>query len=593
MPTRYRYTWTNEVNGWNHRLDILPPDADLSDAITALDAGIVMEVGPVEKGSDELPIGIMDAPTMSLTLNYSRCPTALQTNLRNKVDGGDYNAFLFWTDRGTDGGSYTLEFIGTHDNIESTDYDIHESGDYIVTYELIDCLHFVMANTSGATCFTGKSPQATTRYRSLYEVAYNDGTGVISDWGLRSNTPDDNTGYFCLSSWAYCMQQVYEALTLELWSNFCRSTNVGATATTIAADFGLDLKEILTSGVIYYGVDNTTTTRTKGAALDATTAKLITHVYDSDNTLIGGMFSPLDEYGWAQATSVIDLMRDWCESHGVKATYQPAYVADGSGDYIKYTWRISAPGDYDNIPTAAPTIDLDSATEIHSISEGGSAIAKTEVRYDLNSARYQYDITEYVATNSRSRSSRSWNTEPIVHNVMSYKPFVARSGVGAYERGIYQTNIIVDNAEGIACKAHESTRVIKSKEASSYQDTTFTENMPIALGTRDMSVADNKTNNARLAAYVNTAQMACSPAALAEAVLSMFSSPYQTVIEVTYPLTYSANVRPEMFGTKHSLTNGPVDVLTHLIWTRAIITHMSTDFTAGTNTITYLLMDIS
>ena len=599
---RYRYTWKNDTNGWNYRIDILPYDDDLSDSITTLDAGTVISIGTLEQSFDELPIGLMDSPTFDVTLNFSRLPSALQTYLRGRftpsASGDKPNTWLFWSDRGTAGGSYLLEFCGVQDNIESVEYTPNDSGEYEATYELVDALHWAMSHTSGEDVFgivAVPTPQSATRYTNYYDVMrFNGVAGPLLTsglWGTVGVKRADITRYACTSSFAYVMQQLYEGLTAKLSATLARTTNVGTIATLTAADLGLDLQTMIEKGVRFYSTDFTGE-RAKSTVLDSTTALLTTHVY-IDGEVLGGICSSHDSYGWAQATAIIDIVKDLCETLGVKASYYPSYVASGSGDYIAYTWNISSPGDYDGDATATPTILLTRGTDYVSIVEGGATIGKVEVRYDLHSAKYDQDITEYEATDSRSRSTRSWNTEPILHNIPSYKPMQSAYD-GAREDGLYQTNLIWHNTNGALEKAHEECRMTISNNMAIYYDTTFAEALPTDLP-HDVSrqLSDDPTKQALVSGWLNTAQRQCSPVALAEGVLQMFKPATQTTIEVTYPLTYSANVLPSKFGTKHSLSGGPVDVFTHLPWAHAMIVGMSTDWTAGTNTISYVLADIT
>lgn len=595
MANRYRFGWKTDSIGWNYRLDILPYDATLSDAITNLDAGIVIAIDPMTQAFDELPIGLQDATTMSVTLNYSRCPSALQTVLRNKVNGSDRTMFLFWSDRGTAGGTYTLEFCGTFDNIESTEYVPNDVGEYEIKYELVDCLHYTMSTLSGSTALAAATlPESLTAYERVYEVEYRDGLGIALEGGIHSLSSPFAAYRICASSWSWCMDILNGRLSTRISSNLARTTNTSDAATLESADYTDAFDAFVEIGIQFYPSDYQQA-RGKGAtALNADNLYLTTHVYASDGALIGGLFSPLDEYGWAQSSAILDLFRDFCETFGVKATYYPEYVADAGGDYIRYTWNITAPADGTYGVGSPPTVQLTKCLEHPTINEGGSAIGKAEVRYDLSSARYNYDITEYIATNERSRSTRSWNTEPIIHNVPSYKPIIAAGGDGAREYGgkFYQTNLVYDISTGIIAKAHEATRYNLSWTNSVYYDTSFTEQLPTNLGSRGDLLADNETQNARLTAFLNAAQQQCSPVALAEGVLQAFGSEFQTTLECTYPLTYSSNVHPSQFGRRHSLSGGPQSVLTHIPWDKAIVTEMETDWTAGTIKVTYLLVDL-
>jgi hypothetical protein len=593
MANRYRFTWKNDANGWNYRLDFLPYDATLSDSVTTLDAGIVLEVGTMEMAFDELPIGLMDAPTLSVTLNWSLLPSAVKTYLMNKTSGNDRSVFLFWTDRGTSGGTYTLEFCGTQANEESADYEPVSAEDlafeqYTVTYELIDCLHHIMSSRNGSIFDGSLYPAGDLTKHQLY-VDYLMAIIQNSHYDV---CPNAAASYFQMSSWAHCMDRMRTSLSSVFNGDYARTTNATEISDSDAVDRTNEWDTLIKTGAVFF--ERPQSSATVGSQLDENTAMLVTHIYASDGTVVGGLWDNSDEYGWYNATAIIDLVRDFCETFCVKATYYPEYVTDAGGDYIRYTWNIAAVGDSTDAFTSPATVLLTRASEIGTISEGSTTIQKAETRWDLNSARYNYDITEYVAIDNRSRSTRSYNFEPVVHNLPGYKPTVRRTQ-GLRDSGLYQTNRISFLENGYAVKAHEQTTVNLSNLSGITISSSFSEYRP-SFSTSvsdDEPLADSAVDNAAFVAWLNTAQQAASPATVAEAIQTAFGSQFQTTIEVTYPLSYSSNVQPHRFGYVHSLSGGPQAVFTHLPWSRACITGMSVDWTAGTNTITYVLLKLT
>jgi len=588
---RYRYGWKNDANGWYHRLDILPYDETLAGSVTTMGAGSVVEIGDMEMSFDELPVGLMDAPTMSVTLNWNRIPSALKTRLQNVTSGNDRNIFLFFTDRGTNEATYYLEFCGTQANEDSADYDLVNSDDvsiaeYVVKYDLVDCMHHILSSYAGSSVFDASlyTPSDGTKHQAAYE--YKTGTAHNYDVALNSTAQ-----YFNVSSWSHIMARMRTALSNVLNGDYARTTNATELSDADGVDRTLEWDTLVTTGATFFA--RTVSSNTAGTQLDEDTTYLVTHVVASDGTVVGGLWDNSDEYGWYQVSALIDLMRDLCETLAVKASYYPEYVTDAGGDYIRYTWNVAAVGDSTDAFTSALAVDLERATDISTTREGAATIQKAETRYDLNSSRYNYDVTEHVAINQRSRSTRSWNFEPVVHNTPSYKPTV-KGNNKLFESGLYQTNRLCNLTSGLVMKAHEETVVNLSNLSAIAYTSSFSDGRPDFTGLSDGDpIADNETQNAIYTAWLNEAQLASSPCAVANAMLQAFGSRFQSTVEATYPLSYSNNVRPHRFGYVHNLSNGPQSEFTHLPWSRAAIVGMTVNWTEGTNTIAYVLMDLT
>lgn len=588
---RYRHTWATDY-GWNLRLDIIPYDGTLDDSPTALDAGTVLGIGALEQSFDELPVGLMNAPTMSVTLNWTRLPSALQTRLANMTNGNDRFCFLFFTDRGTSGGTYTLEFCGTLANEETADFDpvINDEGiltdDYQITLDLVDCLHHIMSSTNG-TIFDG----------SLYAASNTVNRQLLYDYRVSSSTahwdvvPNNVASHYHVSSWAHCMARMRTSLSAVFNGDYARTSNTTEITDADAADRTLEWDSFITTGATFAqrGIG-----ASAGTALDEDTAYLVTHVYAPDGTVVGGLWDNSDEYGWYSATAILDLMKDFCETFFVKASYYPTYVEDAGGDYIRYTWNIAAVGDSTDAFTSALSTDLTKALSIGTTSQGSTTIQKAETRFDLHSAKYNYDVTEYQSIDARSRSTRSFNFEPVLHNTPGYKPQVQGTN-GVRDAGLYQTNRILGTLSGnYAITAHQQTTVNLSNLSGITSVISFSEaRPPFNQSSSGDTLADNERDHGVFTAWLNTAQQASSPCSVAKAYRTAFSSPFQCTLEADFHITYSNNVRPHRFAYVHNLSGGPASVFTHLPWSRACITGMSCDYTTGTNTITYVLLKLS
>lgn len=587
---RYRHAWTTDY-GWSLRLDIIPYDGTLDESPTTLGAGTVLEIGPLEQSFDELPVGLMNAPTMAVTLNFTRLPSALQTRLMNMTSGNDRFVFLFFSDRGTAGGTYSLEFCGTLANEEQVDYEPISTTDlnineYKATYELVDCMHHMMSSYAGSAIFDG----------SLYAASNTTNQLGLFDYRVSSKTahfdvcPNTIASHYHVSSWAHCMDRMRAALSNVFNGDYARTSNATEISDADAVDSSLEWDTLITTGCMF---NARTAGATAGTALDEDTALLVTHVYAPDGTVVGGLWDNSDEYSWYGATAVIDLMKDFCETFGVKASYYPTYITDAGGDFIRYTWNVAAVGDSTDGFTSPLSVSLARALSIGTIAQGSTTIQKAETRFDLHSAKYNYDVTEFISINSRSRSTRSFNFEPVLHNTPGYKPEV-RGSNAVRDAGLYQTNRICSLQGGYIIKAHEQTTVNLSNLSGIDYATSFSEaRVPFNESSDGDLLADNERDHGVFTAWLNTAQQASSPCAVATALQTAFSSALQSTLECDFHVAYSANVMPHRFAYVHNLSGGPASLFTHLPWTRACVTGMSCDYTTGINTITYVLVSLT
>ena len=135
----------------------MPYDGYLTDAVTMLSGAEAntIEVGEIETAFDKLPYGLQSPAQMTLRLVMSNLPAALINKLRDKLAFGTINintrsstglfknTFLLFSDRGTNGATYTLEFVGTPSKINSMSYK-KEAGAYVTSVELVDALYDAM-----------------------------------------------------------------------------------------------------------------------------------------------------------------------------------------------------------------------------------------------------------------------------------------------------------------------------------------------------------------------------------------------------------------------------------------------------------------
>jgi len=587
MPI-YRHTWDGPVSGWSYRLDIVPYDDDLSAATTTLPAGAVVEIGEQSFGFDEMPIGLAGPQTLRLTLNFSVLPSALQTRLRNKVSGSARNTFLFWTNRGS-GSTYTLEFVGVQAQVASAVYRTEGNGDVTVEYELIDALYHAAVTTTGSECFYQSgavAPSDTTQRRFVFDVAYP--TDVHGDIYEEVDV-SGIASHVCVTTMADAMNNVLRGvMTDAINAKATRTANVSSAATNEAFDPDQVWSNVAATSCTFYKAAESTT-RTAGAALTASSTLLSTHVYNG-STWNGGIFHPQDKYGWAQAGAVWDVMKDLCETFAVKASYYPVYNAGGGSPYITWTWRFKRMLDQEGSPA---TLSLNSALDYPEVGEGEQSIGKSEVRYETEYGD-KLDLTEIVEQ-TLSRSDRSFNVEPIMHNNPVTKLW-AKDAKDAgfftdfYTLGHYHTNrLFYLSTTNSLVKAHEKTRIYYGPGASDYVENDSATSQTVAGVSSEYSDSAKAQLLGVHQAWCNTVQSEAGlPKTLAEFYRQLFGAEFVVNFDATFPIALGVEVLPQSVGRVHTLTGTIPTLLSHLPFDACVVTNVACDWGTGESTITYV-----
>jgi len=599
---RYRHTWRSNTNGWYHRLDIVPIGETLAGSITTLPAGSIGGIGENEAGfADDRPLGIMQAATMSFTLRWNHLPTALRDSLKQKSSGTERNTFLFFTDRGTNQSTWTLEFAGCPEIQEGAEYEVTAAGDYEVVYECRDCLSLAMLAMSGAATFdpTLVTPADTFEYKQLYEV--NSPTYVHEDFIAYIQNPF--TRGCVVMSWGEIATFIRLQVSNFIETNYIKSTNTSNAAEDECIDPNLRLADMIDTGARFKTATNTSPRQADADVTDSI-AKLIYKIEGpfGGNT-VGGLFDTQDQLGWAQAQSLHNVMVDLCETLFVKLFWNPVYNVSGSGDYINYNLGVAcifSNGRSDGTPAQ---MDLSKKISIEKISEGGGTIARAEVRITTPGGVAEKNVLETVVSDALSRDGTAWTREPIIHNTPTYKRYWKFfNGTRVLYDYLTQTNLILvkdDTSNDVLEKVHEDTQIVLRGVADGGTVTdsitvTNAEQVPIMTedvsGNKELAKA-NPAQDAIMQAWVNEIQRtSCLPYALATAAYEAFGNELQALTTVTWVLGATTTI--DNLGKVHDLVNAEADAFDHFNWGRAVITKISINYDEATSAITYFMPEV-
>ena len=592
---RYRATRQSSYNNWQYRIEILPYDATLSDTVETLPEGTIVEIGDLEYGFDDvLPYGLANPATWSVKLNFSRLPSALQSKLEQKSQQytnilfGSYdaqNTFLYFTDSGTNGATWTLLFCGVVEDAEGTDYDVNDSGELETTYNLVDGAYFAMLEIPGS--MAGFQPSATKQTGGLiYDYyAITGRSQWRNEFGSKGAT-NIATAYF--KTWDDFAGDIAYRVSGWTWLTVTRFTN--ATHATTNFDNGSRLADLIDTGARFKSY-NTDGSGNAFADLSGSSAYILQYI-ESNGERIGGMYSPNDEYGISQAQCVKDQLSDLCETFCVKLYWSPEYVTDAGGDYIRWNVEVATLLGNGRDNSAATSYYLSKAVGINTLSTGAGIIGRSEVRTALEGE--DKNVSEIVTSSARSRTERSINIEPILHNVPTPKRDITQrflSGITYQQResiGVDQTNCIFSNDGAFAwgglsygfAKAHHDTKVVVRGGANGGVITTYYE---ATSNAKPVSAEEPEH-----IAWMNTVQaQACLPKALTKALYETFSNPLQCSVSVVWRV--ATNTMPNQLGYVHALEDSIAADLTQYNWLNACVTKCVHSFANGTNEITYFL----
>lgn len=599
-------------NGWRVRLDILPTGNSLnnpSNTIAEEDAVSLLELGSQKNEFDSVPYGLSKPQTLKIKLGWSRLSADLQSAITDQPsDFLSRNIFLLYSDRGTNGATYSLEFAGCEDNIEAFELEPLGENEYAYSIELADLAYMAMKTAN----------------QWLRPPSSDDLTG-LTDGGKFENVPNNTPWQIYLTATRgrnqagelsglglymvntqNAMSEVSRKMALRMRSATRSESGIFANKNIPALfDRTNTLRNMFTAALELYGcttdgVEVSGKLRRKNTpALGATALYLVGKVVkvasNIDIKTLGGIFSGSDNYGWDRNdNSAYDVLRDLCETLGVKASYRFEIVpggtyADTPYDTVGVIWdikRIASSRDFaNNLDTPDDAIAITKSITDPKITVRGDNILKSEVRYETSR---QEDKTEIVRISQGARASRSMNVEPIVHNIPIFYPeYDERRGrYGPFQQTnhiFFKGNGAGGSPDGSVMKVHEDTLYWYGPGATQYVSVTST----ASDNPWDQTDDTQQATAIQLAAMQSETSMA---AALTKLHLKAFSDENNALVEIEWPLTVSPYVLPSGLAGRHQLTGGPASVFTYLAWSRALPVSIDVDWVAGTSKMKYYLL---
>lgn len=575
----YKYAWTNEATGWGMRLWILPHDANLSSANADFHTGAdgpVLEVGEQSIEFDELPIGLAKPMTLKVKLKVSALDSTLKGYITQPIDvSGNKTLWMLFSDRGTSGGTYTLEFCGVQSNTDSSKYS-RSSGEYVVEYELVDMAYDLLSSVTGEDLCGYVNDDGTDNFGTAFDV----------DWETPANASDYryNVSAFQGSSvrpltWSGIMTDIRLGLSNVMNTKYARTANVGA-----GVSFTFDeldrLVELPDVAFTLYEVDRTDSRVIGSAFAPASSNVLIpAFVHDSDGNVVGGYCNADDEFGMARHKSAWDWLKDLSENFAVKVALRYSYNSGGGNPYVNVRWVVQRVMDYSVSNRSVATDEWKNDVELE---EGASVVVKAEVEFDLegdNASRAKYEI-------DGTRTQRGWTLRSILHNLPAAKNELSTKMAGgvsrndAITRGFPYTNVLYYNASGNMVKIHETLRI--------YWGGAFGTTYTLVSSALSESPPYASTLTAVTEWCVDMQTTTGIPYGIAKFIATLFGSRYQTAFEVELNTADKTWAIPANICDTVSITGSLASDLSHINWTQIPITGITVDWTAGTSKVKVL-----
>jgi len=567
-------------NGWNIRLELLPYDTNLGGTITDLGDVCLLELGEQAAEFDGLPYGLVKPQTLKFKLAWDLLPSAVRDYIEKSVDPANTakcNLWMLYSDRGTAGATYTLEYAGVEDNVEAVNLEPLEQGNYAYSVELVDMLFHAMKTKTGYSVFNGKTGTNDPPEDILFQMA------ILSTVG--QNQRHFAPGKILSDSFDTIVGHIKTEMASHIKTNYART----ASAATDILDFGNTVKDIFTAALELYEIsDLNTVPRSIGSAITASSGHLVTNIYNESygGVTIGGLYSAGDNYAWGRRdVTVYDILRDLCEACGIKASYEFTKRTTAGVDRITASWyvkRIASSRDYaNNVDTADVGLSIDDALSHPSIVKRGDNIAKAEVRFETSNSE---DSTEIVRLKNGARSSRSMNVEPIIHNIPVFLPdydrTTGRSGP------LKQTNLICwKRSNNSIIKVHETTKYWYGPKANQWVKVSSTASNDPTVVLADGS--NEPKYRVQLAALQGQTSMT---AGLCVLHLHVFADENNATAELEWNYTKSQFVRPQGLCGRHTLTDDAVDKFSQINWAYALPTSITMDWFAGTSKVKYYVL---
>jgi len=601
----YRKEWQATTGTrYNYRLDIVPYLANLSSAVITLSGAEAnaIEIGAIESSFDKLPYGLQSPAQMTLQLVLSNLPDALKTSLQLKMTTGTYtvgslsstgnikNTFMLFSDRGTNKGTWTLEFVGTPAKINSQKYK-KEAGAYVTSIELVDALYDAMVSMPMSD-IEGNT-WAGNYHTVLYDVGFPSVARSDAFHTARVEDTGWSTGFF-VESFADVMSNIRTNITAELVRQTCRTINTSNNALVNASDLFGTMPDFIGNCAEFYTCADAYP-RTTGTALTKSTAKLVTRVIEKDTgNTVGGMVSSRDEVSWARYETAWDWYKDLCETFAAKVTYKPTYYEGSGSPYIAYGFSVKPIKQ--PLQTSKLVMSMNNALEHPEITETEDAVAKAEVRTQMFS---EGNVSEWIVNAGVNRADQQFTLQNYLHNLPVTLNNQLYSGGGDRTRadfrsiGLFQTNRIVYESGGQCFIAHPTVKLYTDASTG----TTYAAIDPNSLqdvGTLPPNPVFGDTSLQEYNLWVNAVQSYGGlPFAIGRYVTSVLGKDNIATFEVELRITDYPTILmgTDALGNVADLSTSDIaSDLSHLGWSNAVITGVTCDTQRGTATVRFTLV---
>lgn len=572
------------------RIECVTYDAGFTASPVVLDGVVLTEIGTLKAEYDSMPYGIMNPMTFNLRLVWDNLPSDLRDRLENGFQTyGDYNFRNTWylfTDRGTNGATWTLEFAGVEDNVEALELEALPNGMYSYNVELVDICYYHLKTRTGADFLPHGLTLAGPR-RNVFQV-YNNGSGL-------NQTRTQEFEFWSLDAEGY-MVSMQQLLRL-----FRTTASISFGAVSHAGN-GLDatdqLQNVMTHAVTYFPCASTSAIPRVASNTPVPNSVLYTiGEIKKDGTVIGGLLSSNDQFCIAtKAVSQYDLLRQLAEQSGVRIGYRFSYTTSGAAiNLIQVIFDVKAITEARDYNIASPNVDqtlnLDNSLTYSNITVRGDNILKVETRFETTSDK---DATQLIKIKEGARASRSYNFEPLLINM----PVDVQDNNDAktwprFKAPIKQTNqlytsAVLSGGGADMIKVHEKTRVrwgnavgdVVTLDPTGLQNPVYATDFPTNPETRVtymLQINDCQVNGGNGAAVVST-------------LLTVFSNEKNAILEADWIISSNTKVLQDYITGKYTLTGNITTTFDQLAWTRAMPVSMEIDFYADTVKHKYMLI---
>jgi hypothetical protein len=582
-------------NGWQVRLDMISYDGAFGDTIVPLPEVVLLEMGELTAEFDSLPYGLMNPATFSFRLIWDQLPSgagSIQEYIEQGYDEtspGIYtrNTWYLYTDRGTNGATWTLEFAGCEDNVEALELQPLDNGMFSYNVELVDIVYYWLKTKSGYDIFNGIGTLVDAD-RNAWQIKLV-GSGLFEREQLHEFWSINASAKFI---------NIYDVLDAYADSGGAWNTALSHSVISGNFDYGNNLRKVLTHAVDWFPPANLTSLPRNAGSTALTNQELwvvATITPNGQTTPIGGMLVQQDKYGIANANvSAYDVLRELCEQSGVRVGYRFEVSGSGGTTAIRAIFDVKRITEgRDHASNVDATLSLSSALTYSSITKRGDNILKAEVRFETDSDR---DATDIVKVQRGARASRSMNIEPILHNMpVHIQDNNPDDTWPRFKAPIKQTNQLYVRGSyygapnGVAnqfIKVHEKTRI-------NYSSSQYVEVDPDGLK-NPVKATDFRTNSATQATYflqINDCQVnGCITAALCNLLLTVFSNENNAIVEVEWPLSISSKVMTDYIAGKFELTDQAALKFGNISWDKAMPVSISVDLVGAKATHRYYMV---